>query len=256
MESFVMELSSFFRWLLISTMQVSVVVCLILAAKAILHRRLAVRWHYWLWLLLVVRMVCPWAPESNFSVFSLISQVKKTVVTKHVAEVSQLSETAKVMPKTTSLAQGNQSVKDVKTTFQSAQSPAGASMVSFEVIDIFSILWLIIAFGLAVFALVCNFRLWRIIKSQRPLTEGKVLDLLEDCKAQLGIGTILGVVVTDKVKSPALFGVVRPRLLLPEGMLEVLSQEELRFVFLHELGHLKRHDIYLGWLMVFLQVLH
>jgi len=88
------------------------------------------------------------------------------------------------------------------------------------------------------------------------LTEGKILDLLEDCKVQVGVQTILGVIVTDKVKSPALFGVVRPRLLLPEGMLETLSAEELRYVFLHELAHLKRHDIYLGWLMVVLQVLH
>jgi Tol biopolymer transport system component len=43
---------------------------------------------------------------------------------------------------------------------------------------------------------------------------------------------------------------------LPVGMLETLSREELRYVFLHELAHLKRHDIYIGWLMSLLQVLH
>jgi Tol biopolymer transport system component len=72
----------------------------------------------------------------------------------------------------------------------------------------------------------------------------------------MGIRIILGVVATDKVKSPALFGFIRPRLLLPKGMLETLSREELRYVFLHELAHLKRHDIYIGWLMSLLQVLH
>jgi hypothetical protein len=39
-------------------------------------------------------------------------------------------------------------------------------------------------------------------------------------------------------------------------MTEMLSREELHYVFLHELAHLKRRDIYLGWFMVVLQVLH
>ncbi len=88
------------------------------------------------------------------------------------------------------------------------------------------------------------------------MTDQKILDLLEDCKAEMGIRTTLGVVATDKVKSACLFGFVRPRLLLPKGMIEALNREELRYVFLHELGHLKRHDIWLGWLTSILQALH
>jgi Tol biopolymer transport system component len=39
-------------------------------------------------------------------------------------------------------------------------------------------------------------------------------------------------------------------------MLDNATTEEMRYVFLHELAHLKRHDIYLGWLTSLLQVLH
>jgi hypothetical protein len=39
-------------------------------------------------------------------------------------------------------------------------------------------------------------------------------------------------------------------------MIEEASQEEMQYIFLHELAHLKRRDIYLGWLTSFLQVLH
>jgi Tol biopolymer transport system component len=39
-------------------------------------------------------------------------------------------------------------------------------------------------------------------------------------------------------------------------MLDIATQEEMRYVFMHELAHLKRHDIYLGWLTSLLQVLH
>jgi Zn-dependent protease with chaperone function len=39
-------------------------------------------------------------------------------------------------------------------------------------------------------------------------------------------------------------------------MLETYGLEELRYVFIHELAHLKQRDIYLGWLMALLHVAH
>ncbi|MBN2456554.1 MAG: right-handed parallel beta-helix repeat-containing protein [Sedimentisphaerales bacterium] len=265
MESFITELSSFFKWLLVSSIQVSVLVCLILAIKAVVRRRLEVRWHYWLWLLLLARMVIPWAPQSSFSIFTLISQSKKIFIAEQTPEVipaaATLHPTIKTAPDVKAGTISDLPKQDLtesvsETSRQIQSATAGNRLPSLKVVDMFSLLWFAIVSGLAVFALACNFRLWRIIKSQRPLTEGRILDLLEDCKSKMGIQTILGIVVTDKIKSPALFGVIRPRLLLPKGMLETLSAEQLRYIFLHELAHLKRHDIYLGWLMVGLQVLH
>jgi hypothetical protein len=69
------------------------------------------------------------------------------------------------------------------------------------------------------------------------------------------VKTILGVIATDRVKSPALFGFVRPRL-LPTGIIETQSPDQLRHIFLHELSHLKRHDILLGWVTSLLLVVH
>jgi hypothetical protein len=63
-------------------------------------------------------------------------------------------------------------------------------------------------------------------------------------------------VVTDAVSSPALFGYLRPRLLLPRPARAELSLPELRHIFLHELAHLKRHDIALGYVIAVLHVLH
>ena len=55
-------------------------------------------------------------------------------------------------------------------------------------------------------------------------------------------------VETEAVGSPALFGFVRPRLLLPAGLMSQFTREELRHVFMHELAHVKRRDILFGWL--------
>jgi Tol biopolymer transport system component len=106
------------------------------------------------------------------------------------------------------------------------------------------------------YVLLRAFGLWWAVRSERPVTDQQILDLLEDGKLQMRVRTLVGVVVTDKVQTPALFGVIRPRLLLPQGLLETLGLDELHCVFLHELAHLRRRDIYLAWLVCLLQMLH
>jgi hypothetical protein len=82
------------------------------------------------------------------------------------------------------------------------------------------------------------------------------MNLLEDCKQAMGVRVPVTLVETAGVGSPALYGFVRPRLLLPAGLTRSFSLEELRYVFLHELGHIKRRDIPIGWLITALQILH
>jgi bla regulator protein BlaR1 len=250
MESLLTELSRLFGWLLGSTFQASVLVCIILLLKALVRERIVVRWHYWLWLVLVVRMVMPWAPESSFSVFTVISKARKAIVSEHMAKVPALP----CPPGAAGQGQGGERAGPGKA-IEGASEGAGTVVFSHWA-KMIPMLWLAGVFVLGGSAMASNLRLWRIVKSERPLTEGGILDLLEDCKAEMGIKAMVGVVVTDRIGSPALLGVVRPRLLLPEGTIQGLSREELRYVFLHELGHLKRCDIYLGWLMVVLQVMH
>lgn len=116
--------------------------------------------------------------------------------------------------------------------------------------------WLVgVLFLLGTTGISCA-RLWWIVKHQRPVTDSKILNLLEDCKERLGVQVILGIVESERIKGPALFGFIRPRLLVPQGMLQNLSPDQLGHIFLHELAHLKRHDIFWSWLGGLLKALH
>jgi len=203
METLNIQLSPLFEWLVKTTIQGSVLIGLILLVKIILRGRLPIRWHYFLWLLLLVRLAAPRLPQSRFSIFNLMPE---------------------------SLQTGR--------------------------VDILPLLWLLGALVMACIVGARNFSLWRTVKRERPITDREILDLLEDCKMEMRVQTIVGVVVSDRVKSPVLFGFVRPRLLLPQGILEAYGLEELRYIFIHELAHFKQRDIYLGWLMALLQILH
>ncbi len=265
MESLSMQLQPFFQWLLRTTLQASLLICLILIFQTVLRSRLGARWHNCLWLLLFIRLAIPWAPQSRLSIFNLIPRSITQQQTEYARQeiiddtaVSEPTSPSTTKPKrtlTTTVQQDNP--KAITTAAQTHKETKGRSRPVFSrFAEILPLIWLTGALVLGVYVTAGNFRLWRLVTRERPLTDQKILDLLEDCKLQIGIRTILGVVITDKVKSPALFGFVRPRLLLPKGIIETLSREELSYVFLHELAHLKRHDIYIGYLASLLQVLH
>ena len=91
-----------------------------------------------------------------------------------------------------------------------------------------------------------HFRIHRRVTRCRPLINEQVLNLLEDCKQRMGVQTPITLVETEAVEGPCLFGGLRPRLLLPPGFTRGFSLDELRYVFLHELGHVKRRDIASG----------
>ena len=61
-----------FNWLCRTTVQASWIIVLILFVQFVARGRLSARWHYCLWLLLIIRMVMPWAPASRASLFNLV----------------------------------------------------------------------------------------------------------------------------------------------------------------------------------------
>jgi len=265
MEALATYAQPFFAWLLETTLVAGMVICLILAAQTLLGRRLGPRWCHALWLVLLLRMVLPWTPPSPISLFNLVpasiqrGEPQVDVHAMGAAERSGPVETSEATESKTASTSGLAEVEPLTVSSRSegvtkADSP---SVSAFGVMQqLLPFLWLAGAIILGGYLLASNFALWRIVKREHPLINEQILELFEACKSQMGVQTIVALVPNDRVGTAALFGFVRPRLLLPREMIETTSAEELRYVFLHELAHLKRHDIYLGWLASLLQVLH
>lgn len=106
------------------------------------------------------------------------------------------------------------------------------------------LIWL---YGVAVLlvlrvATVVSFRrrLQRTVKA----AELRMERVVERCGAQMGLRRLPTVVTTSLVGSPALFGLWRPRLLMPPGLVGKLDATELQWVVRHELAHLRRRDLW------------
>jgi len=229
MESLSIQLWPLFEWLLQTTLQASLLIFLILLVQLMLRGKLGVGWHYCLWLLLLIRLVLPWAPESRVSIFNLF----QILIERGPSEL---------VTGNSAIAAGNSAVEH--------------QALGHIFVNMLPIIWLFGALVLLCYMFFSNLVFWISVSRERPLADQKILGLVHNCKSQMCIRMALRIVVTDRVKSPALFGFLRPALLLPVGMIETLSLEKLRYVFLHELAHLKRHDILVAHIVSLLQILH
>lgn len=83
--------------------------------------------------------------------------------------------------------------------------------------------------------------LGRISRRARPVTDAEWLSLVERCARQLGVRGPIELASSERVPVPCAWGVLRPRVLIPEIAGE-WPVERRRAVLLHELAHVARRD--------------
>jgi len=66
----------------------SVVAGIIILTKALLKNKLNATWHYYIWFLLVIRLVIPYAPQTSFSIFNLIPRTSLNSIENYVSPSS------------------------------------------------------------------------------------------------------------------------------------------------------------------------
>ncbi|WDE95666.1 M56 family metallopeptidase [Lentisphaera profundi] len=94
------------------------------------------------------------------------------------------------------------------------------------------------------------------LNSRVPLLQESTTTLLNDCRKRVGVNRFLGLSECTHLASPALYGLLEPEIILPLGLVNELSNEELEHVFLHELTHLKNADNWWDYFFLTIQILN
>jgi beta-lactamase regulating signal transducer with metallopeptidase domain/uncharacterized GH25 family protein len=260
--------------------QAAVLVAVIVAVQAIFRRRLSPQWRAALWLLLVARLLLPFSSTSAVSIFNWVrwSPVPQEVPivqapAKPIAAVvsqridpapeaagvarerGQRTDAVAVAPRAATPSLTNSSptplaVSPARTALPISLAPT-VSLTS----AIFGA-WLAGVMVLSGHLAWSAWRLRRRLAVAPTITDSRVVSALTRCAADLGVARLPAVLEAEFISSPALHGFWRPVLLLPSGFADRFSAQELRFVMLHELAHLKRRDLVLNWMIALLQVAH
>jgi beta-lactamase regulating signal transducer with metallopeptidase domain len=246
MAAFASGLETFCLWLARASWHGSILIGLVLALQWALRRVVAPHHLYSLWLLVLVRLALPFSIETSFSIFNtdwtktpgpIARQNRPEVVTYRVLDNAEpaKSREALILPSATWVES------------RETEKPWMAFL---------PLVWLIGSLALVAHVAWRNHRLSDRVRRAPPVTDSAVLGLIQRCRQSAGVRQPLWVIETADVKSPALFGLLVPRLLLPAGLIDRFTAAELRFIFLHELTHVRRLDIALNWLVTGLLVLH
>jgi beta-lactamase regulating signal transducer with metallopeptidase domain len=117
------------------------------------------------------------------------------------------------------------------------------------------IVWLSGVLGCAGFVLVSFSRVWSRLRCSALPLEPKWLAQFDACADRLALRRRVRLVVTSQPIGPAVFGFVRPVVVLPHSLVTRRSQIELAPILSHELIHIRRADPLVAVVQVFAQCL-
>jgi beta-lactamase regulating signal transducer with metallopeptidase domain len=95
----------------------------------------------------------------------------------------------------------------------------------------------------------------RLRRSSKPLTDSNVTALLAETQRAICLTRTVRLAVIDTLTSPAVVGVIVPTLILPLSLLSTLTPQQLRFVLLHELAHIRRGDYFASLFQLLVEAL-
>ena len=231
-----------------ATWQASVLVMLVLAVQMMFGRWLNARWRYALWSVVVLRLMLPVTPGSVVSVFNLFRGEAEAVVVAELP-VAPVAPPAGVEIEAIDL-----------SGWEPVASAAGEQpsepVDPWRMADIVLVAWLVGVLLVLGLLLLINTVLAVRLRQHASVTDERLLALLESCKREMGLRQNVRLLVIPKLASPALAGMFQPKLLVPTALVDEMPEHELRFIFLHELAHMKKHDIAMNWLLILLAAVH
>ena len=107
-------------------------------------------------------------------------------------------------------------------------------------------LWLSIVLLQVIFALRHGWQARALVREARAATDDTLLSLCAQQARALGMRRAPTLRISDAIVSPQVTGCWRPVVLLPAE--QTLSQDELAMAIAHELAHIHRGDLWLGWI--------
>lgn len=252
---------------------------IVLLIKSLLKNKINKRYAYLLWMILVIKLIIPFGPESNISLFNNIpiNYKMENILSSNTTKLDNTNsnsndiksnnyisteDTTNEVNSTVLTSQDNHSVNENNENFtQESQVVNNAHSIPIIGIksDKFSkILFFVWLFGFvfsAVTYMIIYICFIKDLKKCSKLKYQRMEKILKNCKSQLNINKNIQIIVYDKISSPSIVGMFKVKIILPRNLIN-LSEEELRHIFLHELCHYKNKDNYMDNLLGLLQCIH
>ena len=236
-----------------------------LVFQLLTRRCIAARYHCLLWMLVVVRLMVPYSVPFGSSIQPHFDRIAEQLVFGEPSEEVAVSNHPD--------ADHNESdqfaappgehenslvVESSDYSVEPTQSVAVESSVDLGLIVacLILILWPLGATLLIGRSLITYIRFALRLKRCPEVTDQSVIDLVLRVCDELKIGRRPKLKEVPWLSVPAVFGLFKPVVCIPLAGLQELSQDQVKWVLLHELGHVRRRDPLVLAIAVFVRAVH
>lgn len=255
-----------FSWEIAILWQVTVLIAFVWLIDLVIRKWAWPQLRYALWLLILIKLILPptlTSPTSFTAEIGSLAQKAVTVQINHTETTPQVSDLAASSNEPIAYYQPAPAVSKVDhalpgpplqpITPVTAAVPTAVSL-SWKAYALF--VWLSGTVILSAWLILrlANLRREHLGNDQQASLPDGFNDLLITAAKKLNLKKIPRVVLTDKVRCPAVFGVFRPVLLIPADKFIDLKPQDISHILLHELAHIKRGDLFIHAIHMCLQI--
>lgn len=232
-----------FSLVLNSSIEASIVALLILLTKNLFRNFINARLHYILWFLVLARLLIPFFPESNLSLFNIF---QPTILSSE----SSFEKNTPYHPNyfisiSKELSDGELYENPLADTYNKNDRDSvlnqgkNMNLIGLKVV---SLIWFIGFLSMILLVLQSLVRIKLKTKYSNRISDKDILILLDECKKKIGIHREIPIYTGNYFKSPCIYGILQPCIYYPQNMFTNTSSHKLYHILIHELAHYKRKD--------------
>ena len=244
-----------------------VLIVILLLADFALRKKVRAVFRYWIWLLVLVKLVLPASLSSPLSLGYFFGDRLTYVDTTETPAEPQANIVESVpvnIPPFIDLtnieadrfAPAAQPIIPVAES--AVTSPADTPAISVTPLSwqgaVF-LAWLTVVMAM-VLLLLQRVIFVRGLVAQAKEANGVLTETLESCRSSMSVKRKLGLKISANATSPAVCGLFRPVILVPQNLASSLTTSQLRAVLLHELAHIRRGDLFVNLAQAVLQIIY
>ncbi len=235
-------MTSIFESVLRISAEAAVLAVLVLVARLIVGRRPGILLTA-LYALIAVRLIVPLAISSPLSVHNIwIEPQTQIEAAIGSGDAFAAEDTQTPVYTETPKTQEPQGAVISETSSMPIAAEPERTAAPLTAIEIAAFVWVL---GMIVFSgvmLTGNALFMRRIRRNRIYDAPEFIGLLNECRQTLGLKRSIRAVCASETGTAAVYGVLRPVLLISSASFESLTEAQQRHVLLHELAHIRRRD--------------
>lgn len=217
---------------------------LVFIMKRMLQRKTEVKWQYNIDVLCLVMFMIPFIPNQ----FLIKSSFFKMPLSLNTFDKAMNSKVNDIYHGISSFVTERNWMQDYSLSVNRTFS-----------VDFYSVLLTIWVVGIILFSIITIFSYCKIklLKSSMiKISDEEIITLFTKYKQRAGLKKNIVLGESPLIQSPMVTGLWRVYIILPSKCINRLSKQEIGYILLHEIIHVKRMDIMINYIIIFLQIIN